>query len=78
MIACAAVVAGCATTISGTPTWPGARLDKVLLTQADFPPGVAYGRIVEQPGVPDNAGGPPPMLSVPQGCANGLTEVIAA
>ncbi len=78
MIACAAVVAGCATAISGTPTWPGARLDKVLLTQADFPPGVAYGRIVEQPGVPDNTGGPSPMLSVPQGCANGLTEVIRA
>jgi len=78
LIAAAAVVAGCATTISGTPTWPGAKLDKVVLTQADFPPGVDYARIVEQPGQPDNFGGPSPMLSVPQGCSNGLTEVIAA
>ena len=78
LIAAAAVVAGCATTISGTPTWPGATLDKVVLTQADFPPGVEYDRIVEQPGQPDNFGGPPSMLSVPEGCSNALTKVIAA
>jgi hypothetical protein len=77
-VAVAAVVVGCGTTISGTPTWPGARLNKVLLTEADFPPGVWYRRIVEDPGKPDNAGGPPSMLSVPQGCSNGLTDVIAA
>jgi len=77
-IAAAALVAGCATAISGTPTWPGARLEKVLLTQADFPAGVGYGRIAEQPGKPDNAGGPPPMLTMPKDCSNGLTGVIAA
>jgi hypothetical protein len=73
-----ALVGGCSTAITGTPTWPGARLDKVVLTQGDFPPGVDYGRISEQPGQPDNSGGPPPMLSRPQGCSNGLTDVIAA
>jgi hypothetical protein len=76
--AVAALVVGCGTTISGTPTWPGAKLNKVLLTEADFPPGVTYARILEDPGKPDNAGGPPPMLSVPHGCSNGLTNVIAA
>lgn len=74
----AALVAGCAAVISGAPTWPGARLDKVLLTDRDFPPGAGYGRIRDQPGQPDNAGGPPPMMSLPQGCSNGFTEVIAA
>jgi hypothetical protein len=76
--AVAALVVGCATTISGTATWPGAKLNKVLLTEADFPPGVWYGRILDDPGKPDNAGGPPSMLSIPQGCSNGLTDVIAA
>ena len=44
------LVAGCANTIAGTATWPGARLDKVVLTAADFPPGVQYDRIVKAPG----------------------------
>ncbi|MGH3676658.1 MAG: hypothetical protein ACRDU5_13165 [Mycobacterium sp.] len=70
--------AGCASQIAGTPTWPGAKLEKVLLTAADFPPGVQYDRIIEQPGQPDGAGGPPPMLSSPQGCSDGLTKVIAS
>jgi hypothetical protein len=74
----AALVGGCAAPISGTPTWPGAKLDKVLLTERDFPPGAGYGRIRDQPGQPDNAGGPPPMMSLPQGCSNGFTDVIAA
>jgi hypothetical protein len=78
LIATAAVVTGCATTVTGTATWPGATLDKVLLKQADFPPGVEYGRIVEEPGEGDNSGGPPGMLSVPQNCSNGLTDVIRA
>ena len=74
----AAALSGCTSTISGTATWPGARLEKVLLTQADFPPGVEYGRIREESGQPDNASGPAPMRSVPQDCSNGLTTVIAA
>lgn len=69
---------GCASPISGTPTWPGATLEKVMLTAADFPPGVQYDRIIEQPGQRDGAGGPPGMLSKPQGCSNALTDVIAA
>jgi hypothetical protein len=72
------LVAGCANTIAGTPTWPGARLEKVVLTAADFPPGVQYDRIVEDPGKPDAAGGPAALLSEPEGCSDGLTKVIAA
>ena len=68
----------CANTVSGTATWPGAKLEKVALTAADFPPGVQFDRLVETPGQPDGAGGPPAMLSMPEGCSDGLTRVIAA
>ena len=71
------VLTGCANTIAGTATWPGARLEKVVLTAADFPPGVQYDRLVEEPGRPDGAGGPSAMLSRPEGCSDGLTRVIA-
>ncbi len=71
------LVAGCGSTVAGTATWPGATLEKVTLRAADFPPGVHYDRIVEQPGQPDGAGAPPSMLSRPEGCANALTNVIA-
>jgi hypothetical protein len=70
--------AGCANTVAGTATWPGARLDRTVLTAADFPQGVQYYRIVEKPGQPDGEGGPPGMLSKPEGCSEGLTMVIAA
>jgi hypothetical protein len=70
------LLSGC--TVDGTPTWPGARIDDTLLTAADFPPGVRFDRIVEQSGTPDGAGGPPAMSSEPDGCADGLTRVIAA
>jgi hypothetical protein len=73
-----AASAACANTISGTATWPGAKLDDMLLTAGDFPTGVAYDRIIEKPGQPDNSGGPPAMLSQPEGCSDGLTRVIAA
>lgn len=73
-----AVSAGCANSITGTATWPGAKLDRVLLTAADFPAGVQYDRLVEKPGQPDGQGGPPAMLSDPEGCSDGLTRVIAA
>jgi hypothetical protein len=72
-----ATLSGCSTVIAGTPTWPGATLEKVLLTAADFPAGVQYDRISEEPGRPDGAGGPPAMLTKPEGCSNGLTDVIA-
>lgn len=71
-----ALLAGCTGTVDGAPTWPGAVLQQALLTESDFPPGVQYGRIDEQPGQPDGADGPGSMLSRPQGCANALTNVI--
>lgn len=73
-----AVVAlsGCAATVPGTATWPGAALQRMLLSGGDFPAGVQYDRITEQPGTPDGADGPGSMLSRPQGCANALTNVI--
>lgn len=75
--ATAAAVTGCSTTIAGTPTFPGARLEAAVLTAGDFPLGVLYDRIIEVPGQPDGAGGPGPMLSRPAGCSDGLTDVIA-
>lgn len=67
----------CGATVDGSPTWPGARLEKAILTQGDFPPGVLYDRVVETPGQRDGAGGPSAMLSKPEGCTDGLTKVIA-
>lgn len=75
-LAAVALLAGCSTTVSGSPTWPGARLDRVLLSAADVPPGARYDRIVDDPrrsGGPDR---PPPMLTRPQGCSDALTRVI--
>lgn len=72
------VLTGCATTVTGTATWPGAKLDRNTLTAADFPPGVQYDRIVEKPGQADGEGGPPAMLSKPEGCSDALTRIIAA
>jgi hypothetical protein len=68
----------CANTVAGTATWPGAKLDRTVLTAADFPKGVQYDRLVENPGQADGEGGPPSMLSKPEGCSDGLTRVIAA
>jgi hypothetical protein len=74
----AALATGCATPVSGTPTWPGARIEHAVLTADDFPPGVVYDRVDRKPGTGEGSGGPPAMLSVPKGCADGLTKVIAA
>ncbi len=71
------VLTGCGRATSGTATWPGARLEKVMLTAADFPQGVQYSRLTSSPGQPDGAGGPPAMLSSPEGCSHGLTRAIA-
>ena len=73
----AAVLTACAHAISGTATWPGAKLERVVLTAADFPPDVQYDRINGPPGQPDGAGGRPTMLSNPEGCSDGLTRAIA-
>jgi len=64
--------------VQGSPTWPGERLERVLLSAADFPSGVQFDRIIENPGVPDGAGAPPAMLSDPPGCSEGFTKVITA
>lgn len=70
------VLSGCGETVVGTATWPGAVLQRALLGESDFPAGVEYGRIIEQPGQPGGADGPGSMLSRPEGCANALTHVI--
>jgi hypothetical protein len=67
---------GVADTVAGSPTWPGARLERSVLTAADFPPGVQFDRIVRPTGSADGAGGPPAMLSSPKGCSDGLTRAI--
>lgn len=72
------VVAGCGPAVTGTPTWPGARLERAVLSAADFPPGVRFERIERDSGQGDGAGGPPPMLSTPEGCTDGMTRDIAA
>ena len=76
LAAAALPLAGCTGTVGGTATWPGAVLGQALLTEADFPAGVEYGRITEQAGPGDGGDGPGSMLSRPQGCANALTNVI--
>lgn len=76
-LAVAILLTGCATTVTGTATWPGAVLERALLGADDFPTGVRYDRIIENAGEPDGAGEPGPMLSRPQGCSNALTGAIA-
>ena len=79
-VAAAVVLFGltaCNSVVPGAATWPGATLEKMLLTGRDFPAGVQYDPIRQDPGVPDGAGAPPSMLSKPPGCANALTDVIA-
>ena len=71
------LLSGCGSTVAGTATWPGAALAKAALTATDFPAGVQYDPIVEKPGQPDGSDAPGSMLSRPEGCANGLTHVIA-
>jgi hypothetical protein len=77
LLAVALLAGGCAQPIAGTATWPGARLERVLLTPADFPEGVQYELITREPGQADSAGAPPAMISRPEGCSDGLTRVIA-
>jgi len=76
VLAAVSLLTGCTTTVSGSSTWPGARLEKALLTQADFPAGVRYERIADEPGQSGGRSGPPPMLTKPAGCADALTRVI--
>jgi hypothetical protein len=78
LVVLTAALSGCGHVVEGTATWPGARLESAILTARDVPPGVQYDRIPEKPGQADGAGGPPAMLSSPEGCSDGLTRVIAA
>jgi hypothetical protein len=78
LVVLVAALCGCAHLVDGAATWPGTRLERSILTAADFPAGVQYERIVERPGQPDGQGAPPAMLSRPDGCSDGLTRVIAA
>lgn len=78
LVTAALMTVGCANMVSGTPTWPGARIEHAVLDADDFPPGVVYDRVDGAPGTSDESGGPPAMLSRPAGCADGLTKVIAA
>ncbi|MBX7430852.1 hypothetical protein JDV09_01805 [Mycobacterium sp. Y57] len=71
----AVLLAGCGHAVSGTATWPGARLERAVLTEADFPPGVRYERMMQGQG--DGPGPAPPMLSRPAGCTDALTRDIA-
>ena len=78
LVTAALVTVGCANLVSGSPTWPGDRIEHAALNADDFPPGVAYDRVDREQRTPDGSGGPPAMLSKPHGCADGLTKVIAA
>ncbi len=71
------LVSGCAPVVDGTPTWPGATLEKVLLTPADLPPDAQFDRVTGDEAGPGESSGPPSMLSHPAGCSDGLTRVIA-
>ncbi|ULE33040.1 hypothetical protein [Mycobacterium sp. IDR2000157661] len=76
--ALAIVLTGCGSTVEGSPTWPGARLEKVVLTAADVPPDAQFDRIERDAGESEGGLGPPPaMLSRPKGCSDGLTRDIA-
>jgi hypothetical protein len=66
VLVAAMLMNGCAATVAGTATWPGAILQQAMLRESDFPAGVQYDRIPEKSGQPDGAGEPGPMLSRPQ------------
>lgn len=78
LLAVMAALTGCTSAVQGSPTWPGERLERALLSAADFPAGVQFDRIIENPGEPDGTGAPPAMLSDPPGCSEGFTKVITA
>ncbi len=71
---------GCTQTVTGTATWPGARIAQSLLTADELPPGTKYDRVVADlgPVTVNNqqvvVGGMP---SNPQGCADGLSPRLA-
>lgn len=73
-----AMLAGCSQLVTGSAQWPGVKLERAVLGEGDFAPGALYQRIIRDKGEPDGAGAPPPMLSLPRGCTDGLTRDIAS
>lgn len=77
--AVAVLLTACQSTVAGTVTWPGATLERVVLTAADLPDGVRYERIIDEPA---DVGGDAPAASAlpsePAGCTDGMTQVIEA
>ena len=70
---------GCTQTVSGTATWPGARIAQSLLTADELPQGAKYDRVVADPGpvTVNNQQVIGAMPSNPQGCADGLSPRLA-
>ena len=67
-----------ATPIAGTATWPGARLEKVVLTAGGLPAGRAIRpHHSSSPASPTAPARRPPCCPDPEGCSDGLTRVIA-
>lgn len=71
-----ALVAGCAVSVTGTAVWPGDIIERVILTQNDFPPGVKYERREKPDAASPSRPNPYTMRSVPEGCADGMTAVV--
>lgn len=76
LLSAVVALAACAPTVTGTATWPGDRLDRVVLTAADFPAAVHFNPIADNPAAGPGGGAPPPMMSSPAGCSDALTRVI--
>ncbi|MBB4853694.1 hypothetical protein HNP40_001060 [Mycobacteroides chelonae] len=65
--------------MSGTATWPGARIAQALLTADELPAGTKYDRVVADPGpvTVNNQQVVGAMPSNPPGCADGLSPRLA-
>ncbi len=77
--ASALALAGCTQTVTGTATWPGARIAQSLLTADELPQGTKYDRVVADlgPVTVNNQQVVGAMPSNPQGCADGLSPRLA-
>jgi hypothetical protein len=70
-----AASSACGGSVAGESTSGGATAEDVVLTADDFPAGVLYGRMIDDPGRPD--GDAPAMLSKPEGCSDALMPDIS-
>lgn len=71
LIALIAASTGCGSFVAGGST----SLESLVLTADDFPPGVLYGRVVDDPA--DPYADAPAALSQPEGCSDALMQVVA-